>query len=91
MSTTSRVDHPVSVPPVRTQMQRTQPGDDADLDEPEPVTARDVLALIVAPLGGVLTLVMAVIVVMAMPWQGGLLLTGVVLTAAGVLLGTRRA
>lgn len=87
MSTTSLVDPAVSVPPVRTQMQRPQPGE--DLDQPEPVTARDVYALIVAPLGGVLTLVMAVIVIQVMPWQGGLLLTGVVLTVAGVLLGTR--
>lgn len=87
MSTTSRIDHTVSVPPVRTQMQRVRP--DPDSEQTEPVTGRDVLALLVAPLGGVLTLVMAVLVIAAMPWQGGLLLTGVVLTAAGYLLGTR--
>lgn len=89
MSTTTRVDLAHSVRPVRTQMQRPRAVD--ELDKPEPVTGRDVLAMIVAPLGGVLTLVMAVLVCAAMPWQGGLLLTGVVLTAAGVVLGTRRA
>lgn len=88
MSTTTRVDLGHSVPPVRTQMQRPRPVD--ELDQPEPITGRDILAMIVAPLGGVLSLVMAVLVCAAMPWQGGLLLAGVVLTAAGVVLGTRR-
>lgn len=68
-------------------MQRPRPVDDTD--QPDPVTGRDVCALLVAPLGGILTLVMAVIVCADMPWQGGLLLTGVVLTTAGTLLGTR--
>ncbi len=69
-------------------MQRPRPVDEAD--KPEPVTARDILAAIVAPLGGLLALVMAVLVIQRMPWQGGLLLAGVVLAAAGVVLGTRR-
>lgn len=72
-------------------MQRPRPRSTEDDDQPEPVTARDLLALLVAPLGAVLALVMAVLVCAAMPWQGGLLLTGVVLTAAGYVLGTRRA
>jgi hypothetical protein len=87
VSTTSPVDLLRTVPPVRTQMQRPRPADEDT--EPEPVTARDLFALLVAPLGAVLTLVMAVIVIVAMPWQGGLLLTGVVLAVAGYVLGTR--
>lgn len=89
MSTTTQVDLGHSVRPVRTQMQRPRPVD--DLDKPVPVTGRDLLALVVAPLGAVLALVMAVIVIAAMPWQGGLLLAGVVLTVSGYVLGTRRA
>lgn len=89
MSTTTRVDLGHSVRPVRTQMQRPRP--DGDNTQPDPVTARDVCALFIAPIGGVLALVMSVMVIDRMPWQGGLLLTGVVLTAAGVVLGTRRA
>lgn len=89
MSTTSRVDLVASVRPVRTQMQRPRPTTDAD--QPVPVTGRDVVAFVLTPLAAVLTLVMSVIVIAAMPWQGGLLLAGVALTAAGVLLGTRRA
>lgn len=69
-------------------MQRPRTGDGDD--QPGPVTARDILALVVAPLGGILTLVMAVIVCAAMPWQGGLLLAGAAITAAGVWLGTTR-
>lgn len=89
MSTTSRVDLVASVPPVRTQMQRPRP--DTDDDTPVPVTGRDVIAFVLTPVAAVLTLVMSVLVIAAMPWQGGLLLTGVALTAAGVMLGTRRA
>lgn len=89
MSTTSAVDHRATVPPVRTQMQRPRADDPAD--QRDPLTARDVLALLIAPLGGVLMMVMSVLVIAAMPWQGGLLLAGVVLLAGGMLLGTRQA
>jgi hypothetical protein len=69
-------------------MQRPRHGGDGD--EPDPISSRDVYAVLVGGLGLVLTFVMAVIVVSAMPWHGGLLLAGVVCTAAGALLGTRR-
>jgi len=88
VSTTTRVDLAHSVPPVRTQMQRPRAVEDID-HQPDPITGRDVLALLAGGLGAVLTLVMAVLVISAMPWQGGLLLAGVVLTASGYLLGTR--
>lgn len=74
---------------MRTQSQR-YPQQDPPPDR-VPVEGRDILALIVCPLGLLLALVSAVIAMRTEPLWTTLLLAGVVLAGAGLYLGTRKA